>query len=123
MASVKISGAVSDELIYVSGRYWCGMSSGCVLLIVETNGSIFKVIGSSTIVQLPVRLLNSKHYGQPDIAVRVQGGGILTGYEAMLSFNGESYPTNPSVSPARRLNGKVEGKMLIPRSANSVPLY
>jgi hypothetical protein len=40
------------ELVYVSGQRWCG-SGGCTLLILQPQGSSFRVIGKVTIVQLP----------------------------------------------------------------------
>lgn len=92
------------------------------MLILEPTRSSFKVLGRVTIVQLPVRLLDSMSHGHPDIGVVVQGGGILSGYEAVLSFNGESYRGNPSMPPARKV-AAVRGKVLIANTEDSVPLY
>jgi hypothetical protein len=44
----------------------------------------------------------------------VQGGGIQPGYEAKLSFNGKTYPKNPSVPPAQRLTQQAVGKVVVP---------
>jgi len=41
------------------------------------------------------------------------GGGIRPGYEAELRFNGKTYPTNPSVPPARPLHARVPGEIAI----------
>lgn len=71
-------------------------------MILEPVGSTFKVLGSVTIVQLPIRVLDSTKDGRPDIGVTVQGGGLVGGYEAVLSFNGERYPSNPSMPPAQK---------------------
>ena len=109
-------------MIYVSGQRWCG-SGGCTLLIVESQGSGFKVIGRTSVVQLPIRLLNNTRQGHSNIGVRVQGGGIQSGYEAILSFDGERYPGNPSLAPARRLTGKAVGKTLLSTLQNSILLY
>jgi hypothetical protein len=110
-----------EDVVYVSGDGWCG-SGGCTLLILEPTESTFKVLGKVTIVQLPVRLLSSMNNGYPDIGVIVQGRGILAGHEAVLSFNGESYPRNPSVPPARKTS-VVRGKVIIANTDGSVPLY
>lgn len=118
---VKADNGKPEDVVYVSGQRWCG-SGGCTLLLLEPAESTFKVLGKVTIVQLPVRLLPSMKNGYPDIGVTVQGGGIQTGYEAVLSFNGESYPRNPSLPPARKAT-VVQGKVIIANTEGSVPLY
>jgi hypothetical protein len=110
-----------EYLVYVSGQPWCG-SGGCTLLILEASGSTFKVRGDLTIVRLPIRVLASTNYGHPDIGVTVQGGGVVVGYEAVLSFDGENYPSNPSEPPARKLTA-IQGKMVMANTEGSVPLY
>lgn len=120
--SMPIKTGQVEVIIYVVGRSWCG-SGGCTLVVLESSGSAYQVIGRTSIVQLPIRLLPTVSNGHPDIGVRVQGGGILQGYEAILPFNGKTYPPNPSVPPARRLTGKVGGKTLLSGSGDTVPLY
>jgi hypothetical protein len=92
------------------------------MLILEPTESAFNLLGRVTIVQLPIRLLPSANDGHPDIGVLVQGGGIQSGYEAVLSFHGKSYPSNPSVPPARKSTA-VRGKVIIATTQDSVPLY
>jgi hypothetical protein len=122
VVSVKTKGkAANEQVVYVSGERWCG-SGGCTLLILEPNDSSFRVLGRVTIVQLPVRLLSSMKHVHPDIGVRVQGGGIQPGYEAVLSFDGTTYPENPSLPPARQITG-IQGKEIIANLESSVPLY
>jgi hypothetical protein len=122
VASVKTSDGKTDEdIVYVSGQRWCG-SGGCTMLILEPTESTFRAIGRVTIVQPPIRLLPSMHGGHPDIGVSVQGGGIQPGYEAVLSFNGKSYPGNPSMPPAQKA-AVVRGKVIIANTEDSVPLY
>lgn len=75
-----------------------------------------------TVVQLPIRVLESTANGWHDLGVWVQGGGIQPGYEAALSFDGRTYPRNPTVAPARRLEHP-KGKILILRGAEGLPLY
>ncbi len=118
---VKFENGKSEDLVYVSGQRWCG-SGGCTLLILTPSEASFKLLGKVTIAQLPIRLLPSMQNGRPDIGVTVQGGGISEGYEAVLSFNGESYPRNPSVPPARKTSA-VQGKVIIASTEGSVPLY
>jgi hypothetical protein len=45
--------------------------------------------------------------------VWVQGGGIQPGYEAELRFDGNAYPSNPSVIPARPLVNRPHGQIVI----------
>ena len=68
-------------------------------------------------------MLRTKTKGWHDLGIWVQGGGIQTGYEADISFDGKAYPSNPSIPPARRLTEKVAGKTVIEKDAVGVPLY
>ena len=114
-------GKTMESIVYVSGQRWCG-SGGCTMLILEPADSAFKVLGRVTIVRLPIRLLPSLNHGHPDIGVTVQGGGIQSGYEAVLSFDGKRYPRNPSMRPARKAVA-VRGKVIIANTKESLPLY
>jgi hypothetical protein len=109
-------------VVYVTGQSWCG-SGGCTMLILAAKGSSYKVITKIAITRPPIRLLNSKSNGWHDISVRVQGGGIHPGYDAKLSFDGRTYPLNPSTPPARRLTGNVEGEVLVPLTNEGLPVY
>jgi hypothetical protein len=122
-ASVDLGGdRVRETIVYVSGQNWCG-SGGCALLVLKSKGAAYEVVGRTTITRLPIRVLASKTNGWRDIGVWVQGGGIEPGYEAQLSFDGRSYPQNPTTSPARRTRAGTSGKVLIPLKAQGVPLY
>ncbi|MGE5305390.1 MAG: hypothetical protein ACM3TN_18935 [Alphaproteobacteria bacterium] len=115
-------GTIEQVVVYISGQSWCG-SGGCTLLIMEPHNSSYNVISRTTIVRLPIRVLQHKTNGRHDIGVWVQGGGIQTGYEAVLQFNGRTYPANPTVPPAKRLTEKAAGEVLIPRTENGQPLF
>jgi hypothetical protein len=122
-AIIKSGRDAKEEVIaYFSGQSWCG-TGGCRMMILDHDGPSFKVIGEATIVRLPIRVLNSKSHGHYDISVWVQGGGIQPGYEALLRFDGKSYPSNPSVAPAIPLAKKVDGRVLIARGDEGVLLY
>ena len=119
----NLSGAkVREVVVYVSGRAWC-RSGGCTMLILRPNGVSFTVIARTTITRPPIRVLQTTTNGWHDVGVWVQGGGILAGYTAVLSFNGKAYASNPTVPPARKLVGNADGKMLIPKSAEGFLLY
>jgi hypothetical protein len=120
--SVKTDGGKTEEnIVYVSGQGWCG-SGGCTLLILEPSASSFKVLGKVTVVQLPVFLMPSMTHGHPDIGVSVRGIRVGSAYEAELSYDGISYPGNPSSPPSRPLKG-IRGEVIIANTNNSVPLY
>lgn len=105
-------------------HHWCG-SGGCTMLVLAPTGSSYEVIARVTITRPPIRVLVTRSHGWHDIGVWVQGGGIQPGYEARLSFNGKTYPSNPSVLPARRLAKHIPGDTVIPLTAfeQAKPLY
>jgi hypothetical protein len=122
-AVVDLGGEGTDEVIvYLIGSRWCG-SGGCSALILEPRGSSFTVITKTTVTQLPIRVLSERTNGWSDLGVGVAGGGIVSGYEARLRFNGKKYPSNPTVPPAQRLQKKTEGKVVIPENPKGTPLY
>jgi hypothetical protein len=92
-------------------------------LILIPKRSSYTVVTRITSTRLPIRVLTTKSKGWHDIAVRVQGGGIMHPYEAKLSFNGKTYPSNPSTPPARRLAQKVAGEVVVPLNAEERSLY
>jgi len=105
-----------EVIVYFTDVHSCG-SGGCTTLILAPEGSSYKVVTEITIGWPPIRVLDSKSNGWHDLAVRVQGGGILHAYDAKLSFNGKSYPKNPSILPAIRLTAKTSGKIVVPTTA------
>ena len=98
IASVSLHGKTENVFVYISGRNWCG-SGGCMALLLEPAGASFRVIDKFTLMRLPIRVLSSKHNGWNDIAMTVQGGGVVHGYTAILRFNGHRYSSNQSVAP------------------------
>ena len=113
---------IKEVIVYLTGRSWCG-SGGCSTLILVPKGSSYKVITRILITHPPIRVLTTKSNGWHDIAVQVGGGGILHAYEAKLSFNGKTYPINPSIPPARRLGRMVAGEVVVSSIAKAKSLY
>jgi hypothetical protein len=111
-----------EAIVYLTSDGWCG-SGGCTTLIVAPEGSSYKVITKITITRPPIRVLTTKSTGWHDIAVGVHGGGIMHAYEAELSFDGKTYPSNPSMPPARRLLEKVAGEVAVSATEKATPLY
>jgi len=109
-------------IVFLDGRAWCG-TGGCTTLILVPKDSSYTILTKMTIVHEPIRVLNTKSHGWHDLGVWVQGGGIQPGYEARLSFDGTTYPSNPSVPPAQPLTETVKGKVVVSSSATGEPLY
>lgn len=101
----------AEALLYVTDRDYCG-SGGCTLVVLSQKGSGYRVVLRSTVTQLPIRVLPTSTRGWRDIGVTVAGGGITRPYVARLRFNGNRYPSNPTVPPAIPLK-RPSGKILI----------
>jgi len=104
-----------EAIVYITDPDWCG-TGGCTALILEPENSSYRIITETTIVHLPIRVLETKSHGWRDLGVWVQGGGIQPGYEAKLSYDGKTYPSNPSVAPATQLTKNVKGRVLLSSS-------
>ena len=109
-------------IVYLVGPSWCG-TGGCTALILVPKDSSYAVLTAISLAQQPIRILVTKTNGWHDLGVWVQGGGIQPGYEAKLSFDGKSYPGNPTVPPAQPLSTKAKGKVVVSYSAAGKPLY
>lgn len=123
VAFVQLNGSRASEMIvYVTGQSWCG-SGGCLTLILAREDSSYRVVTRIPITRPPIRVLRSTSNGWHDIGVWVQGGGIQPGYEAQLQFDGKTYPSNPTVPPAKPLKGKVSGEIALSSAQEAMPLY
>lgn len=111
---------IPEFIVYVTGTRRCG-SGGCLALILKREQSTFSVITRITLVRLPIRILPTKTKSWYDISVWVQGGGIQPGYAAVLPFDGEKYPLNPSVAPAKQLDeGADPGRIVALRDSGKL---
>jgi len=121
-AFVDLKGdGTKEAVVYLSSDGWCG-TGGCTMLILAPNADSYKLITKIPIVELPIRILETKTNGWHDLGVSVAGGG-LSAYEAKLPFDGASYPENPSMAPAQRLHRKVDGKIVIAENAKGERLF
>lgn len=80
----------AEHIVLMQGRYFCG-SGGCTGFLFDNNG---KLINNMSVVKTPVVLANSYSHGWQDFMVWSNGSYRL------MSFNGEAYPSNPSLEPA-----------------------
>jgi hypothetical protein len=111
-----------EAIVHLIGKKWCG-SGGCSTLILTPDGSSWRIVANIRITRPPIYVLADMSNGWRSVGVWVQGGGIQPGYEAELRFDGKTYPKNPSVPPARRLERKPEGEVVIPSTQDATLLY
>ncbi|CAH1544084.1 conserved hypothetical protein [Vibrio rotiferianus] len=79
----------AEHFVLLQDRYFCG-SGGCAAYMFDNSG---KVINRMLVTRTPVVLADSFSNGWQDFIVWSNGA-----YRQM-SFNGESYPSNPSLEP------------------------
>ena len=97
----------------------CG-SGGCDLYVLSLTPTGFREVTNISIARPPIRVLPTVSHGWHDLGVLVAGGGVVSGYEARLRFDGKGYPANPSVPPAIRLKAP-SGKQVIGEDAGRMP--
>ena len=120
-AFADLNGDGRDEaLVSLYSGLFCG-SGGCALYIYTPAGASWRELAELTIVNAPVRLLNSRSRGWRDLAVFVRGGGVDLPREARITFDGATYWSNPSLAP--RIRGRAPGRVLISDDAESRPLF
>jgi hypothetical protein len=102
-----------EALAYVEGGQVCG-TSGCDLYVYTPEGGAYRQIADLTGYP-PVRALKSASHGWRDLAMWVQGGGHVHGFEAALAFDGREYGgKNMANPPAWRVPPGTAGDTLIP---------
>lgn len=91
-----------EVLAYVGGPDLCG-SGGCSLVVLKRDGRDFTEVVRTIHTKLPLGVLDSESNGWADLWVSTAGGGDLTG-RRILKFDGASYPSDPTVPPAEKLD-------------------
>lgn len=91
-----------DAIVYLVGPSVCG-SGGCNTIVLSYNHGWSKV-STIHLTRPPIMILDKKYHGWHSISVNVSGGGILHPYSAELNFDGRSFPSNPTMPPAIRIN-------------------
>lgn len=122
LAFADLNGGPRQAIVYLLGNEWCG-SGGCNTFVLTPAGDSWRIVANIRITNPPICVLTDKSAGWHSIGVWVQGGGIEGGYEAELRFNGKQYPQNPSVPPARHLEGKVTGEAVISSTKGAEALW
>lgn len=103
-----LDGDGSDEaIVHLVTPYFCG-TGGCNTLVLTQAGPMWRKVGEISVSRTPVTVLDSSTNGWKDLTVTIGGGGGEAGI-ALLKFDGEAYPSNPTVSPAQMVDkGGVE---------------
>jgi len=110
-----------EAFVYIMSGNYCG-SGGCNLFIYTPEQNSFHQLARMTVINPPVRVLNSRSRGWSEITVGVAGGGARAG-TALLQYGRYSYPENPTVAPARRIYGERRGQTVIAAEPQSRPLF
>lgn len=77
----------------LSGPYFCG-SGGCTIYLFNNDGS---VLTRFTVTDYPIVISDSSTRGFKDLIIKSKGQNHL------VKFNGEKYPSNPSLEPVLKL--------------------
>lgn len=97
---------IPETFVYLVGPMVCG-TGGCSGLLLEEKNGGYKVKSRFSLVRIPVIIQTQTTNGWKDIVMYVTGGGIEPNYH-QLKFDGENYPSNPSVAPVvkdEKING------------------
>lgn len=97
-----------EVLVYVFGRSVCG-TGGCSALVFQAEDNEYKLISEIVPARNPIIVSQSHTHGWKDLIMLVVGGGVQSGYYAVLEFNGQQYPQNPTVAPAKPLKFRAKG--------------
>lgn len=110
---IDLDGDARPEIIaHLAGPMVCG-TGGCDTLVLAHDAEGMKLVTQIGPARPPILVGETTSHGWRDLIVRVSGGGVLPGYDAILHFDGRSYPENPTVAPAERLESPVPGTVAI----------
>ncbi|WLR58751.1 hypothetical protein [Guptibacillus hwajinpoensis] len=101
---------IPETFVYLVGPMVCG-TGGCSGLLLEEKDGGYIVKSRFSLVRIPVIIQNETTNGWKNIVMYVEGGGVEPGYH-QLKFDGENYPSNPSVQPILE-EDKIKGIMII----------
>jgi membrane-bound inhibitor of C-type lysozyme len=98
--SIDLNADGKPELIvHLVGPAACG-SGGCPTLVYTPAAGGYRLVTTITVSNPPIGASKTVTRGWRNLVVHVRGGGAK-GHEVELLFDGESYPSNPSVASAR----------------------
>ncbi|MGD6830743.1 hypothetical protein ACQCT5_01180 [Sutcliffiella halmapala] len=97
---------VPETFVYLTGPYVCG-TGGCSALIFQHIDGKYNLVSQFTLVRTPIIIRDKMTRGWNNIIMYVSGGGMEGRYKELI-FNGETYPSNPSIQPDVE-DGKIKG--------------
>ena len=95
-----------EAILHLVGPFFCG-TGGCTTHVLTPAGPRWRSVADISVSRTPVTVLQSESNGWRDLTVDFSGGGMPGGI-ALLKFDGESYPGNPTVPPADSAEGHGE---------------
>lgn len=114
--SIDLNGdGILDALVLLTGSNWCG-TGGCTLLVLQGTASEFRLVSSSSIIQTPLIVSETRTNGWRDLIVDLRGGGATPGKVA-LKFDGKGYPSNPSTEPMLASDANLKGTIAFPEES------
>ena len=113
---------IDEIIVHLEGRWLCG-SGGCPTLVLQQKADSYRLVAEISVTRLPIRVFMSTSNGWRNLGVQVRGGGVLEGYEALLCYDGRTYPSNPTVPPAVRFRGSTAAQVAIKSMNKARSLY
>ena len=101
----------AEQVVYLAGPMMCG-TGGCPLYVFTPGADGYRLVSRLSVVQLPVRVSPRSSQGWRNLVVHVAGGGVPSA-DVELEFDGTTYPSNPTVEPARRMTDLAGTEVLI----------
>lgn len=118
---IDLNGDKKPEIVVmVEGGMVCG-TGGCQGYVLQKLATGYKKNSAFTLLRTPVFMSAHKTKGWNDLVVSVSGGGVQAGLR-VLAYNGQSYPSNPSLPPAQLLRTKMALTPIFAADAPSLPL-
>ena len=100
---------VLDAIVLLQGMDWCG-SGGCTMMVFEGCKDAMTFKSKSTVTDTPIRVAGTKTKGWSDLIVSSDGK------DRKLVFDGNKYPSNPSLVAPAQGDQVTAAKVLIPSS-------
>lgn len=114
-----LNGDGADEaIVHLYSSYFCG-SGGCNTFVLTPAGPMWSEVGNISVSRMPIGVADTSTNGWQDLTISVSGGGRESGV-ALLKFDGETYPSNPTVAPAEAAESI--GTELLPAEPEMTPL-
>jgi membrane-bound inhibitor of C-type lysozyme len=97
--SVDLNGDGKPEVVVFVVGMACG-TGGCPTLVFTPEEARYRLISTIVLTQTPVRASPRATNGWRNLIVHIAGGGGRSA-DVELTFNGETYPKNPTVTGTR----------------------